>query len=210
MSFFRDVIVVAGLEGNLEGVRQLISKLPPVFPASILVALQVPSDTLELDRALAKDSALPFLHAHEGQKILKGYVYLGSPYANLVARPWGALGLEPAIANDRLHTGIERCFDSVANVWGNRVIGVLLSQNDKNTMSGLATIKSNGGVAIVQTSSKELLLQTPQHEIEWNTSHYEMPFDGIAALLISLTGMPAPTIFTRLSRKMRSRMIYGF
>jgi two-component system chemotaxis response regulator CheB len=211
MSLFRDVVVIVGLQGNVKAVRRLISELPLAFPASILVVWQVPSDVLDLERGLSEDGAsLPFLHAHEGQRICKSYVYLGSPYANLVARPWGAVGFESALANDRRHTGIERCLDSVAHVWGNRVIAVLLSQDDEVAAGGVAAVvKSNGGVVIAQNSTKVLSLQVPLHDIEWSRSHYEMPIEEIASFLMRLTGLAAPAVRAPMSRKMRRRMIYG-
>jgi two-component system chemotaxis response regulator CheB len=209
MRVTRDVIVIAGLEGSLGNLRKIILGLPPSFPASILVILQSPLETLELGRNLAADGVLPILRVHEGQKIRKGYVYLGSSYASLVARPWGELGLEPALANDLSHIGIGRCFNSVSNVWGNRVIGILLGKCSEGATNTLSIVKSSGGVAIIQNSSKLPLTDPPEVDVDRSSSSYQLPIEDIAALVLLLVNTSAPAIFERLSRQMRSRTIYG-
>jgi len=205
MKTFRDVIVVAGLEGSLGGIRRLIQELPPAFPASVLVILQEPVQALELGSNLAADGSLPFLRAQEGQRIRKGHVYLGSSYAGIVVRPWGELGLEPALAHDSRHIGMRRCFNSVASVWGNRVIGILMGPRSEKAVDSLAIIASSGGIAIVQTTSGTIPSPTSDPPIDASGPHRNVRMEDMAALLMVLIGVPAPAASSRFSRQIRHR-----
>lgn len=209
MKTSRDVIALGGLSGSLVRIRQLLQELPPDFPASILVTLQEPAKALELGGNLAADGSLPFLRAQEGQKIRKGYVYLGSSYAGLVVRPWGELGLEPALVNDSRHIGMRRCFGSVAQVWGNRVIGILIGQHDEKAVDSLSLIRSSGGITITQTTSEKIPVITSDLQIDWSGVHLETRMSDMASLLMSLVGMPSTIGLIHFLAQSRDRTTLG-
>jgi two-component system chemotaxis response regulator CheB len=209
MKISRDIIAVGVLgENDLESIQDLIFGLPANFPASVLVILQIPAEVSRIEQILIKKASMPFIWACEGQDIQRGRVYLGSSHACLVTRPWGVLGLEPAMANDHHHLAIKRFFDSAAHVWGNRVIGVLLnSKNASQATVDLASIKLGGGIAVVgdrdNTFSSSLCTEVDEDE-----SHRLLPSTHIANLLVRLIEMPAPKITTNMSFRMRNQKIY--
>jgi two-component system chemotaxis response regulator CheB len=209
MKFSRDIVAIGVLgQDNLESVKDLISDLPVDFPASVLVVLQVPAEVSKIEQILVKQASLPFVWAREGQNIKKGYAYLGSSYASLVTRPWGVLGLEPAMANDQHHFAIARFFDSAAYVWGNRVIGVLLnSENAFQAAATLASVKAAGGIAVIRDKGS-IFSSSFCDGVDKDESHRLLPTTNIANLLARLVEMPSSKIPTNLSFKMRNQKIY--
>jgi two-component system chemotaxis response regulator CheB len=209
MKFSRDIVAIGVLgQDNLESVKDLISSLPVDFSASVLIVLQVPAEVSKIEEILVKKASLPFVWAREGQNIRSGYVYLGSAFSSLVTRPWGVLGLEPAMANDHHHLAIARFFDSAAYVWGNRVIGVLLnSENAFQAAATLASVKATGGIAVIREQAS-IFSSSFCDGIDKDESHRLLPTTNIANLLVRLVEMPPSKIPTDLSFKMRNQRIY--
>lgn len=209
MKFYRDIVAIGVLgQENLESVKDLISDLPVDFPASVLIVSQVPAEVSKIEQILVKKASLPFVWTREGQNIKRGCAYLGSPYASLVTRPWGVLGLEPAMANDQHHFAIARFFNSAADVWGNRVIGVLLnSENDFQAEAILASVKSAGGIAVIRDQGS-IFSSSFYDGVDKDESHRLLPTTNIANLLVRLVEMPPSKIPADLSFKMRNRKIY--
>jgi two-component system chemotaxis response regulator CheB len=209
MKISRDIVVVGVLEGDdSECIRKLIFELPADFPASILIAFQIPAEVMKLERIPIAKATLPLVHAREGQKVRRGCIYLGTPYANLVTRPWGVLGLEPAMANDHRHLSIQRFFDSAAQVWGNRVIGVLLNSKDAAQAGSLASIDTMGGITVIE-DRKNHFLSSLSGEIHQDEAHRLLPSSDITHLLAGLIAMPGLNLSSNFSFKTRNRKIYG-
>lgn len=209
MKISRDIVVIGVLEGDdSECIRKLVCDLPADFPASVLIALQMPAEVLKIEQILIRKAAMPFICAREGQKIRRGYVYLGTPYANLVTRSWGVLGLEPAMANDHRHLSINRFFDSAANVWGNRVIGVLLNSKNTEQASSLTAIDVVGGITVIG-DQKNHFLSSLHGEVHAEESHRLLPSSDIASLLTRLVEMPSIRLPADFSFRTRNRKIYG-
>ncbi|RZI60308.1 MAG: hypothetical protein EOP14_01735 [Pseudomonas sp.] len=204
----RDIVAIGVLgKDNLKSVQDLICDLPIDFPASVLVVLQVPAEVLKIEQILVKKTPLPFVWAREGQTIKKGCIYLGSSYTSLVTRPWGVLGLEPAMANDQHHFAIARFFDSAAYVWGNRVIGVLLNSENAFQAATLASVKAAGGIAVIRDQGS-IFSSSFCDGVDKDESHRLLPTTNIANLLARLVEMPPSKIPTNLSFKMRNQKIY--
>lgn len=204
----RDIVVVGVLgEVECQALEDMFSDLPIDFPASILVVFQIPSDVLKAEQILIRNVLLPFVWAHEGQRIRRSCIYLGSPYANLIVRSWGVLGLEPAMANDTHHSGINRLFDSAVHVWGNRIIGMLLNSERASQVRSLASIKAAGGIAVLIDKEKNFSLSFGEAEERNEKACMSISYD-ISKLLGNLVLLPIAKFAGKLSFKMRIKKIY--
>lgn len=146
----REVIVIGAAEGSLSGLRRLLSALPASFPAAILVALHAPLQALQLDLMLEKTGFMPTVYANDNQTLRAGHIYLAAPDSELVARPCGALGIDPIPVGKERHRAIDRLLQSAAHVWGFRVVAVILSGCGGAGTQGLRAVEHAHGVAIVQ------------------------------------------------------------
>jgi two-component system chemotaxis response regulator CheB len=208
MRISRDIVAIGVLgENNSRSMEKLIAGLPTDFPASILIVLQIPAEVSTLEKILIGQGSLPVVRSREGQDIRRGCVYLGSSHASLVTRPWGVLGLEPAMANDHHHFAVNRFFDSAAHVWGNRVIGVLLNPENAAHAIGLAAVKAAGGIAVIEDAEGNFASSLGD-EVDPDESHRLLPSPAIADLLAKLVEMPQPKLARHFSFKKRRQQIY--
>lgn len=191
MSIPRDVIVIGAAEGGLAPLKKLTSHLPASLPAAVLVALQAHSDRLNVlaeIRDVHGNGALPVSHARDGQEIARGHIYLTPPDSELLVRAPGILGLQPRATSREDRVAIDRLFGSAADVFGYRVIGVILSGCDGDGTDGLKAIEKADGIGIVQAPEEADVPEMRNHALEHDRPHYIAPLDGLATLLKTLVG----------------------
>jgi two-component system chemotaxis response regulator CheB len=146
----RNIIVIGGSAGATNVLRRVCAELPQDFPASVFVVTHFQARGPHVLReVLAQTSKLPVCIAIDGQPIEPGRIYL--PEADrhlLLGRDVIRLGRGPR--ENMTRPAIDPLFRSAALAYGPRVVGLVLSGYLDDGASGLAAIKSRGGVALVQ------------------------------------------------------------
>jgi len=187
----RDIIVIGASAGGLEPLKQLVSELPPNFPAAIFVVLHMPATSISrLPEILSNTGPLPASHPPDGNRIRHGHVYVAPPDQHLLIND-GHIQLSLAPKENRARPAINPLFRSAAWAYGPRVVGVVLSGTLDDGTAGLWEIKQCGGKAIVQDPKEAQFSDMPQNALEHVPIDYVMPSRGLAALLIDLVGQPA-------------------
>jgi len=115
------------------------------------------------------------------------HVYLGPPdYHVLLENGHFALSTDELVQYAR--PSIDVLFDSAADEYGPRAIGVVLTGANHDGARGLARIKANGGVAIVQdpdTSAKRTMPDAAIAELQ-GAADAVLPLDEIPKFLYGL------------------------
>jgi len=145
-----EVIVVGASAGGLRALEIVLGGLPRGFPVPI-VAVQhrarASSDTY-VD-VIAKVTMLPVREV-EDEDLLRGPgVYLAPPDYHVLIEPGRlSLSIDDPVSYSR--PSIDVLFESAADVYGARVLAVLLTGANADGAKGLMRVKSAGGFAIVQ------------------------------------------------------------
>src|SRR5438309_11204841 len=75
-----DIITVGASAGGVEALAELVRGLPGDLPASLFVALHVPSHgSSVLPQILSRRGPLPAHHAGDGEEIQPGRIYVAPP-----------------------------------------------------------------------------------------------------------------------------------
>jgi two-component system, chemotaxis family, protein-glutamate methylesterase/glutaminase len=85
---------------------------------------------------------------------------------------------------------IDALFSSAAQVYGERVIGVLLSGMLKDGVEGLKEIKKHGGLAIVQDPAEARFPEMPGNALAEIEVDYCLPVTKIRDLMTRLPELP--------------------
>src|SRR5258708_17179913 len=145
-----EIVVIGASLGGQRALRTVLAGLPARFPAAVAVVepLGKSSDSM-LSIFLQKQSALPVIEAEDKQAIFSGHVYLAPPdYHLLIEGDHFALSTEDPVWYAR--PSIDVLFESCANTYGRRAVGVILTGANQDGAQGLAAIKARGGLAVVQ------------------------------------------------------------
>ena len=145
-----EIVVIGASAGGLKALQALLETLPATFLLPIVIVQHRSADTADLLRPmLQRSSALPVSEPEDKQGILPGRVYLAPADYHLLVEPGHfTLSLEEPVWSAR--PAIDVLFESAADAYGERTIGVILTGANRDGARGLAAIKRRGGLAIVQ------------------------------------------------------------
>jgi len=181
-----NIVVVGGSAGGVEALSALFWNMPSTVPNAFFVALHVPPRTRSrLPSILNRAGRLTAEHPSDGQKIRPGWIYVAPPdFHLLVGKGVVRLGHGPKECHVR--PAINPLFRSAAQVYGQRVIGVVLSGVLDDGVEDLREIKRRGGLAIVQAPNDASFACLPQHALDRVEIDYCLPVAQIRDLIARL------------------------
>lgn len=143
------VVAVGCSWGGLDALSTLLEGLPADLPAAIVIVQHRMHRPSDLGSLLGKHTSWTVCEAEDKEGLSPGRVYLAPPgYHLLVDGDRFALSTEGPVRNSR--PSVDVFFESVAEAYGPRVIGVVLTGANDDGAVGLSEIVRNGGTAIVQ------------------------------------------------------------
>lgn len=169
-----DAVVVGGSSGGLEALMQLLPALPSTLRACVLVVLHLPRDRRSLlPEIFSPRCPLPVHEAQDKELPQPGHVYFAPPDYHLLVDqgPRLALSVDPPVHYSR--PSIDVLMESAADLWGERLLGILLSGANEDGAQGMAAIHAAGGLTVVQapdsapmpTMPLAALARAPMHHI---------------------------------------------
>jgi two-component system chemotaxis response regulator CheB len=182
-----DLICIGASWGGLAAVSRILSDIPRDLGQAIVLAQHrhpdAPSSTLP--ELLGLQIARPVVDVEDKLPIEPGHVYVAPPdYHVLVERGSFALSLEERVQYAR--PSIDVLFETAADAYRERAIGVILTGANEDGAAGLRRIKENGGVAIVQDPAQALRRSMPDAAIAATAADAILPLEEIGPFLYGL------------------------
>ncbi len=150
-----ELIVVGTSWGGLHALEVILAGLAPPFDVPIMIVQHRRADSDDtLLRLLRKYTHLTVHEAEDKEPIVRGHVYVAPPDYHLLVergadgRAGCALSTEAPVAFSR--PSIDVLFESAADVFGERLIGIVLTGANHDGTRGLTRIKELGGYTVVQ------------------------------------------------------------
>jgi two-component system chemotaxis response regulator CheB len=182
----RDVIAIGGSAGALDAMLAVVAGLPPDFGGSVFVVSHIGPHRSHLPEVLSRAGPLPARHAEDGESIQPGIVYIAPP-------DWHMLVLRDAIRLSRgprqhfTRPAIDPLFRSLAQSFGPRVVGVVLSGLGSDGARGLREIRQAGGVAVIQEHSAAPYPEMPRNAAAAVRVDHIAAKDELPGLLLRLS-----------------------
>lgn len=150
----RWVVGIGAGAGGLEAIQLLFAAMPTNAPVALIICRHVQSGLSDpLADLLCTQTAMPVKQAEAGTPLEAGHVYLVSPKARMVLLKDRLVPFEPSTEDDaELQVSpIDVLFHSLAVSAGQGAIAVMLSGNDRDGLSGCASIREHGGLVLAQS-----------------------------------------------------------
>ncbi len=168
-----DIIVIGASAGGVETLNQIVRDLPSDLPAAVFIVLHLPSQSKSvlpsiLNRSIQKgrgNTTLQAVHPQDGEAIQHGRIYVAPPDYHLLIKN-GYIRLARGPRENSHRPAVDPLFRTAARVYGQRVVGVVLSGTLDDGTAGLLAIKQQGGVAVVQDPDEALYSGMPRSAIE--------------------------------------------
>jgi two-component system chemotaxis response regulator CheB len=180
-----ELVVVGVSAGGLDALRTLVSGLPDDFGLSIAIVQHRAKDSQALCSLLQDCCSLKVYEVEDKQGIDGGAVYLAPPdYHLLIERGHFALSTEAPVVFSR--PSIDVMFESAAEAYGQRVVGVVLTGANTDGAKGLRRIVDRGGRAVVQDPQSAEVRIMPEAAVREVPAACVLPLAEIAAFLVEL------------------------
>jgi two-component system chemotaxis response regulator CheB len=152
----RSVIVIGASTGGPPVIEEILSLLKEPLPAIVLIAQHMPEPfTASFAERLDRISPMPVREAEDGQIIQSGMVILargdGDLSVSMDAQGKLQTHFTAATLKNELHPSIDLLMESVAKVYGNNAIGVLMTGMGNDGTAGMRAIHKHGGHTLVQS-----------------------------------------------------------
>lgn len=145
-----DLVVVGTSWGGLAALKTLVGALPASFRMAVTLVQHRHKDSDHVLRALLQErSPLVVCEVEDKMPLEEGHIYVAPPdYHTLIEPGHFALSTEAPVRFSR--PSIDVTFNSAADAYGHRVVGIVLTGANKDGASGLLRISELGGLAIIQ------------------------------------------------------------
>lgn len=159
------VVGIGASAGGLEAASHLLEKLPTdTGMAFVLIQHLDPKYESNLERILAKATAMPVHEATQGLPVQPNNVYL-IPRNTTMTIAGGVLQLKPRGEARGPHLPVDAFFKSLAADRQTGAIGVILSGTGSDGTLGLEDIKASGGITFAQDEESAKFAGMPQSAV---------------------------------------------
>jgi two-component system, chemotaxis family, protein-glutamate methylesterase/glutaminase len=184
-----DVVVIGASTGGPSAVEQIVNNLPANLTLPVIIAQHMPDRFIKsFAGRLAGNTGLSISVAQDGEPLLNNHIYLAPGDANIRVVNSGSL---PQIQftseqfREFNYPSIDCLFDSVAQVYGSRVIAVVLTGMGKDGCCGLDKIRQTGGLTIAQDATSSVVYGMPKVAFESGAASHQIPLTEIPGFIIS-------------------------
>jgi two-component system, chemotaxis family, protein-glutamate methylesterase/glutaminase len=181
------VVALVSSAGGLDALSQVLTPLPPSFPAAV-IALQHTSPTAPdlLADILARRTALPVRSADDGDPLLPGQVLLIPPAAHMLVGVDARIRLIKTGSLPPARPSADLLLATLAVALGPRAVAVVLTGAGTDASLGTQAIHAYGGHVIVQDEASSQIYGMPEASIHAEHAGGPVPLDQIAAALLAL------------------------
>jgi len=146
-----DAVVIGASAGGVQALSEILPALRPDCGAAIFVVLHLPRERpSRLVEIFAPKCAVPVREALDKEPVEPGVIYFAPPDYHLLldAGPQIVLSVDELVHYSR--PSVDVLFESAADVYGDRLMAVVLTGANEDGASGLAAVCDAGGWAVVQ------------------------------------------------------------
>ena len=186
----RDIICIGASAGGVEALQKVVAAFPANLAASVFVVLHIPPfQQSRLAEILNVAGPLPAAIAKDGERIVKGRIYVAPPDHHLLLER-AKLTVIKGPKENRLRPAIDPLFRSAAQHHPKRAIGVVLSGMLDDGTAGLWALKRAGGTTVIQDLSDALFPDMPRNASQQVEIDYTATGAGMGSLLTKLAAAP--------------------
>jgi two-component system chemotaxis response regulator CheB len=184
-----DIVVLGISTGGPQALRTIVPRLPAELPVPLAIVLHMPVGFTELyAQKLDELSPLHVVEAQDGIEVRSGTVFLAPAGRHLTLRRNNAgvvithLDVRPLDAPHR--PSVDVLFQSAAEVYAGRVLGVVMTGMGSDGREGAAWIKARGGMILTEAEDTCVVYGMPRSVVEAGLSDGAVGLDRMAEAIL--------------------------
>ena len=159
------VVMIGGSAGSLEVITKMLAGLFNRNLAIVLIIHRKGSVHSSLADVLNLKSSIVVKEVEEKEKIRQGCMFIAPADYHLLIERDGSFSLDYSEKINFSRPSIDVSFECAAEVFGRRVIGILLSGVNADGVARLKSIKRAGGICVVQDPGSALVNYMPMQAL---------------------------------------------
>jgi two-component system chemotaxis response regulator CheB len=169
----KKVFIIGGSSGSFDVLLYLLPHLQPLVAVAIIIVLHRKNgyDTALTD-VFSYRTTIEVREVEEKEPLLPGIIYLAPADYHLLLEKDYTFSLDVSERVNYSRPSIDVCFETAAEVLGQKLVGILLSGSNVDGTNGLQVIKQLGGVTVVQDPQSAESPYMPQQAINRGAADY--------------------------------------
>jgi two-component system chemotaxis response regulator CheB len=181
-----EVVGLAASAGGLSAISRVLGGLGSEFPAPVLVVQHLdPRHRSLMAEILGRRVEMPVKEAIDGDRLVRGQVYIAPPNHHLLVTSDGTVELTETELVHFVRPSADLLFESMAAGFRDRAIAVVLSGTGSDGAMGARAVHEMGGMVIAQDETAEFS-GMPNAAIEAGAVDFVLSLPEIAGALRSL------------------------
>jgi two-component system chemotaxis response regulator CheB len=183
-----ELVVIGASWGGLDALGRVFAELPADFPVPVVVVQHRGADSRggRLESMLAM-GGLPVHEIDDKDPIEPGAAYVAPADYHLIVEP-GSFSLTVDERVQYARPSIDVTFETAADAYGPRLIGVVLTGANEDGAAGLRRVMDRGGVTVVQDPAGAEKPTMPQAAIDAGGAQRVLALEEIPRFLIAVCG----------------------
>ena len=184
MSLPYEAIVIGTSAGAVEALSALLPRIPVDFPVPVLVVVHLPADKKSVIAELMQEKCkVKVREAEDKEPLEPGTVYFAPPDYHVLIEADRSICLtveEPVLYS---RPSIDVLFESAAEIYGDKLLGIVLTGANTDGARGLRAIMDGGGMGIVQDPHSSSSPMMPEAALKACPKAHMMDLDHIGLFL---------------------------
>ncbi len=189
-NLFSKIVAIGSSTGGTEMILRILKEIPLELNIPVVVVQHMPAVFTKMyaDR-MNKTCDLTIVEAKDGDMIRGRYVYIAPGGKQMAIEKKGInyhIKILPAMEEYVNNPAVDVLFDSVADNFRSKAVGVILTGIGKDGSKGLLNIRNKGGYTIGQDKSTCVVYGMPKAAYEIGAVVSQLPLEKISQEIIKI------------------------
>ena len=182
------VVVVAASTGGPAALLHVVPELIIAQHTALIIVQHMPAGfTRALAEQLAERAPFPVYEAQAGEELSAGIAVVAPGGRHLLIER-GCIALSDAAAVHGVRPAADVTFKSVAQTFGARTVGVVLTGMGRDGALGLAAVRAAGGRTVAQDKGTSVVFGMPKAAIEMGVVEEVLPLVRVSSSVNKIIG----------------------
>lgn len=158
-----EALIIGGSAGSLDVLLEIFPDLRSniTFPIILVIHRKANNESL-LSDLLRHRTSLPVSEAEEKEILQPGQVYLAPSDYHLLIEQNRSISLDYSEKINYSRPAIDVTFQSAADIFGDKLVCILLSGSNADGVEGLKSVNNLGGTVVIQNPDTAIMPYMPQ------------------------------------------------
>ncbi|SNR37965.1 chemotaxis protein CheB [Flavobacterium sp. ov086] len=181
------VVIIGGSAGSLNALMQILPEIDKLNNFALVIVLHRKStDDQTLEDLIAFKASVAVKPLEDKVPLKSGFIYVAPSNYHLLFEKNETLSLDTSEKVNYSRPSIDVSFESAAEVYGESLVGILLSGSNTDGTYGLKAIKASGGTIVVQNPESADMPFMPNNAIQNTTPDFVLNNEELLQFIISI------------------------